>query len=239
MNSPETTQLAPKEILTPDRFVEYEQTIIGSERVACALELITRDGLDILDIGGASGVFLNELKTKSKHRSRLFNLEVDDTYENQQISKDIHFINGSIINSSLDNERFDLVTLRHILHHLVGPDLKTTRANQQRALQEVFRITKKGGYILVEEEVNDIKLFSRIVYVLSKLANKYKLRNQAFDAGTVIVSFMTPVEIAKVLQELPLEILRQSYVRWNMPLRWKLTLLMSRVGHVLWVAKKL
>ena len=242
MNSAENYQLDPKAILTPERFIEYEQSIVGSERVSSALDLIKHDGLKILDIGGASGVFLNELHKNSGRRLELFNLEVDDTYKSKQINSDIHFCNGSILNNEFKDDFFDMVTQRHILHHLIGTTLHETMRNQEKALEEMFRITKKGGYILVEEEVNNIKLFSRAVYFLSKVANKYKIKSKTFDAGTVIVSFMTPAEIDGIVKKnMPkygLEAVKRDYVAWDMSLKWKLTLLMSRVGHVSWLLRK-
>lgn len=235
-------QLDPKEIFTPEKFVHDEQDILGSERVHFALDLIKQDGLKILDIGGASGVFLKELDDKSGHKSELFNLEFDEYHRGRQINKNIHFVKGSIINCGLEDDFFDIVTVRHILHHLIGNNLKETISNQEKALEEMFRITKKGGYILLEEEVNNIALFSRIVYFLSRFANKYKIKSKTFDAGTVIVSFMTPREITRLVErnkhKYGLETVRKDYVPWKLSLRWKLTLLMCSVGHVFWVLKK-
>ena len=49
------SQLDPKQILTPERFMEYEKSVIGSERVAYAVKLIDRDGVNVLDACGARG----------------------------------------------------------------------------------------------------------------------------------------------------------------------------------------
>jgi SAM-dependent methyltransferase len=231
----ENKQLDATQILTPERFREYEQSIIDSDRVLSALDLIKTDDSRILDVGGASGVFLDELEKKNPFRSELFNLEFDDAHRGSQVNNRINFIHGSILNSDIANDFFDLVTARHILHHLIGPTLRDTLANQRRAIEEMCRITKKGGYILLEEEVNNVKLFS-------KLANKYKIQSKTFDAGTVIVSFMTPGEVKETIEtnraKYRLEIERYQYVPRDMPLQWKLTLLMASVGDVFWVLKK-
>ena len=113
---------------------------------------------------------------------------------------------------------------------------------QMEVLNEIFRITKKGGYIVFEEEVNNVRIFSRIIYFLSKIANKLNLRCKFFEAGKVVVSFMTHKEIKEIMENLKdtynFEILKKKYVPWKMSLKWKLTLLMSNVGHVFYVIKK-
>ena len=55
-------QMRAEEILTPEKFMGDEKSILKYlDRLNISLELIKKNGLKILDVGGASGVFLNEL----------------------------------------------------------------------------------------------------------------------------------------------------------------------------------
>jgi len=233
----------PDEILDPNRFIQYEKTSMKSDRYKQVLKLIDKNGLKVCDVGGASGVFLNKVIQNSEYTFEAYILDIDKHYKDKLVNKKIKFINQSILNNKIKDNYFDVVTFRHVLHHLVYNDIKTTKLNQEKALSEVFRITKKGGYIVFEEEVNNINLFSKIIYSLSKRANKYKIKSNFFQSGKVIVYFMSQEEIIEIIKEYQkgfnLKILKKNYVNWdNMGLRWKLTLLMSSVGHVFYVIKR-
>ena len=49
-------------------------------------------------------------------------------------------------------------------------------------------ITRRIPFVTIEQ-VNRVKTFSRLVYHLSSLANRRRLRWRFFEAGTVVVSF--------------------------------------------------
>lgn len=226
----------------PERFMAYENaddknnSLRNSERLKSILGLINRDGMKILDVGGASGVFLKIINENAKHKIIGYNLDFDPYYKDKQVNDKIKFINGSIIDSKIGDNQFDIVTFRHVLHHLIGNSIRETKENQKRALSEMFRIVKKGGYVIFEEEVNKIKLFSRIVFYLSKIANKWGIKSKGFQAGDVIVSFLTPRELERMIADIHgeynIDIIGKSYKKWKMGLKWKITLLMGWVGSV-------
>lgn len=235
-------QLNPNEILTPEKFLEYEKQFIGNDRMEYILKCIEKDDVKIIDIGGASGFFLNEIVKNSSHKIDASNLDVDDYYFDKQVNSNIRFINKSILDSGINDESYDIVTFRHILHHLVSDNVKHTLENQQNALKEMLRIVKNGGYLIFEEEVNNVKFFSRVIFQLSKLANKIKFNFKFYEAGKVVVSFLTKDEINNIVSnlnskfKLSLDIFK--YIKWNMPFKWKITILMASVGAVFVVLKK-
>lgn len=232
-----------QKILDPKRFMQYEKSVIKSTRLTDVLEVIDKDGMKILDVGGASGIFLNELSKRTNHKVDLYNFEVDDFFEDKQLDEKIKFIHGSILNNNLEENFFDIVTFGDVLHHLIGNNLKETVLNQYKAVYEIFRITKKGGYIIFSEEVNKVKLFSLIVYLFSKLAYKLKLNFRFFETGKMIILFATPKEINSMVEKAAgnngLKIIKKHFKRWNMSLKWKLTLLMGNVGHMNYTIKKI
>ena len=234
-------QLDPKKTLDTKRFMEYEESVKDSKIIDYTLSLINKKNMKILDVGGASGVFLNEIMVKSRYPIKAFNLEISDYYKDRLVNKNIKFIRSSIIDNKIKDNTFDIVVFRHILHHLVSDSIKNTLNNQEKALYEMFRIVKKGGHVVFEEEVNEIQFFSKIIYLLSKIANKLKIRLKYFETGKVVVLFNSSEGIKKIIDALhkkvDISILKKDYIPWNLKLKWKLTLLMSKVGSVCYLIK--
>lgn len=234
-------QMDVEEVLTPMRFMDYEQEIKESRLVELALDRITRDGMDVCDIGGASGVFLGELLKRSEHSFNPTLMEVVDDYKPYVVDDRINFRVASVLENDIPDNSFDMITFRHIVHHLIADNMSETLENQRKAFQQIFRMVRPGGYVIFQEQVHYVKLFSRIVYYMSLLANKMSLKSRFFDAGTVVVAFPTPKEIetfindCKAMHSLQVE----EYLNEprNMPLRWKLTLLMKNVGDATYVIK--
>ncbi|MCX7825899.1 MAG: class I SAM-dependent methyltransferase [Verrucomicrobiae bacterium] len=232
----------PKAAMDVEKFLGYEQGITHPHLIPSVLELITRPGLKILDVGGASGFFLNEIMTKAGYAVEATNLEFMAEYRDRQVNKQIRFLEGSILDSGIPDGSYDIVTFRHILHHLVADNIRQTLGNQQRALGEMARLVKPGGYLVFEEEVNRVWLCSRIVYFLSKWACRLGIKSDFyFGAGSVVVSFMTPSEIEAMLERLrpqyDLQLIKRQYQPWQMGWRWKLSVLMSWVGSLLCVIR--
>ena len=241
MSNTGQAQLDPEEHLDAERFLDYEPKIKASAIIPHTLDAIDADHTKICDVAGASGIFLNELIRRSDVPIEPFIVEVSDAYRDRLVNDEINYIHASILDNSIEDDSFDIVTFRDMLHHLVADSVAGTLANQHRAFDELLRITRPGGYLIFEEEVNNVRLFSRLVYGLSKFANRHRLRCRFFDAGTVIVSFMTPREIREVLEarreKFGLEILVSSVTSVPMPWRWRLTVLMSSIAYATYVMR--
>ena len=235
-------QLSPKKILEPERFLLYE----GSDNsliVPIILNLIKKDNTSICDVGGASGKLLKEIVNKSNFKIKPVIMDIDDFYQDKICNYNIEFLNESVLNNKLDDNHFDIIIFRHLLHHLISNNLKNTIKIQKLALDEIFRITKRNGYVIFLEQVNNNKLFSWIIYLLSKLANKLEINIKLFYTGKVIVHFLSYNYIKKLLGEFKkkynLRIYRTQYFHWKLSLKWRITLLMSNVGSVFYIIKVL
>ena len=134
------------------------------------------------------------------------------------------------------------MTARHVLHHLVSDSAAGTRALQRRGIAEMLRLTRPGGFLVFQEQVHYVRPLSRSVYYLSRFANRHGLRLRLFEAGKVVVSFMTPREIGDDVEaagrELPLVVEAYSDVPRQVALKWKLTLLMANVGDVVYAIRR-
>lgn len=236
------SQLEPHATLDPERFLDYEQSVKRSVLVDRALQLIDRSGMKLCDIGGASGVFVAEIARRSPHSISSTVMDVVGSYRARLVDPTIDFVQGSIVDNRLPAACFDVVTARHILHHLVADTVARTLALQHRALAEMVRLTRPGGYVLLEEEVNRKPSFSRAVYHLSRFTNRHRIRVRFFETGRVVVSFMSPEEMAEALADVqrtaPLEVLETRYVARAVQWRWRLTLLMADIGDLLYVIRR-
>lgn len=236
-----TGQMPVDKVLTPDRFMDYEQGIRESCLVDLALARIVRDGMAVCDIGGASGVFLSELLKRSTHPFNATLMEVVDEYRGRLVDERIHYHLASVLDNDIPDGSFDIITFRHIVHHLVAENIAETLANQRRVFEQVFRMVRPGGYLIFQEQVHYIRLFARMVYRMSLLANKMGIKNRFYDAGTVVVAFPAAQEIQSFIDanksKYSFDIEEYLNEPRDMPLRWKLTLLMKSIGDVTCVIK--
>jgi len=236
-------QLNPKRTLEPEKFIKFERSI-KLYRLPAILNLISKTNLKICDIGGASGVFMDQILLNAKYNVYPFILDVDIYYKDKLVNSKIQFIHGSILDSQLKTNSFDIVTFRDLLHHLVSNNIKNTLFLQNFALNEIFRIVKKGGYVLFVEQVNIIHTFSKLIYILSKFMNKFRLKLDFFRTGRVVVFFLSSKLIEKLLlkyiKKYNLKILKRVYIPVkDLPIKWKLSLLMIKTGLVLYLIKVL
>lgn len=103
-------------------------------------------GKKILDLGCGDG-------SDSKYFINKFNLDTYgvDIYEHNLIKniKGLTFKKGTIYKLPFQDSYFDYVFLHDVLHHIDEPEQRYKKHKQ--GLEELKRITKKGGYIIIVE----------------------------------------------------------------------------------------
>jgi SAM-dependent methyltransferase len=233
-------QIKPNKSLQPQKFLEYENRP-NNRILQAVLKVINKPNLKICDVGGASGVFLNEIITHSKYDINPIILEVNDFYKDKIVNNKIKFKQGSILDKDLEDDLYDIISFRLTLHHIVSNSLKKTILLQQQALKEIFRITKRGGYVIIEEQINQIRIFSWLIYLFSKIANKLKIRSKFFDIENVIIRFLSQKEIFSIISHnktrYNLKIINNEYDRWVTPIKWRFFLLLNNIGSVFYIIK--
>lgn len=64
-------------------------------------------------------------------------------------SKKIHTLEASVLNLPLKNNSFDRILMFNVAHHLSEPSLKSSRDNVCKAIQEIYRVLKEDGKLLL------------------------------------------------------------------------------------------
>ncbi|MCI0416655.1 class I SAM-dependent methyltransferase [bacterium] len=221
-----------------ERFLDYEDAmVVESRSLTMALTLI-KPGSSVLDIGGASGMLLSELLKRSKVDFQANLFEVDNFYKDRIKDKRINFVKGSILGKD-GAETYDIVLARQILHHLIGGNFERTRRNQTKAIQNLWKLVKPQGHLILEEETNNNKFAGRVIFYGSKLAKLMGLKIKSLEVGRVVVRFMAEKEIMQEIQGLQKSTIKHQYFdKWAFTGLMKATNLMNHVGVLFLAVQK-
>lgn len=175
-------------------YSKKEQSI-DSEIIPLALGWLNKKKvsniIEVCEFGGGSGQLLNEIR-RSYPNTKFTSVEIIDDYKPFLVSKKIKYVLGSILDSNFQDDSFDVIIMRDVLHHLIGKNYKETLNNQKLALEELKRLVRPGGVIFVEELTNESEIGTRIIYYLSWLNSKIGVHLSAlFISPNVIVAFLT------------------------------------------------
>lgn len=188
----------------------------------------------ICEFGGASGILLKLLDPIFQGKAELYNCELLEKYREHQVLPKIHFFNRSVIDSGFENDFFDITIIRNVIHHLIHVDPGKTPANQTFGVGEVFRVTRPGGLVLLEEHTNQSERACRILYFLSRTVSRLNISVKSFEITPhTIIAFLTVKQLnAMVESHLSPDsrLLKTEYRRRRMGLHWRLTFLRNNCG---------
>ncbi|MDP2638266.1 MAG: class I SAM-dependent methyltransferase [Candidatus Levybacteria bacterium] len=161
----------------------------------------TKEKAEICEFGGGAGQLLGEIQ-KSYPNYNYTNVEIIDDYKRFLVSREIKYINASILDSKLADSSFDIIIMRDVLHHLVGKSYKETVENQRYALYELKRLVKPGGAIFLEELTNESGIATRIIYYLCLLNTRIGMHiPRLFISKNVIVAFLTSSKLLNMCSQ--------------------------------------
>lgn len=112
-----------------------------------------------LEVGAGFGRF--SIRLKKEHDLKNINitcLEINKGLSDNLISKGLKTINGSVLNMPFNNDSFDILHCSHIIEHFGYPDII-------KVLDEIFRITKKGGYVIIRSPLMHPNFYNDIDHV--------------------------------------------------------------------------
>ena len=168
------------------------------------------------------------------------NLEITREYHKQQLDNRIMFICGSTIGLPFKDNSFDVVVLNAVLHHLVGRARKECMRNAEAAIEEVMRVLRTGGVLIVDENFVKFKLSAKILWWFTKVVSKIPVECPYFDIRKgILIHFYTPLEIEQFVGK-NVRVVKKYLNDWSeeRPLRFKLTLIYWHIGCYLLIAEK-
>ena len=188
----------------------------------------------ICEFGGADGVLLKRIADRIPGPLSLVNAELVTAFEPHQVHPAIRFVNTSILAPQFPDGTFDAVIARNVLHHLIGETLESTRSNQEEAIRQLFRVTRPGGFVLIEEMVNPSEAACRIFYGLSTFNSRYlRLRFAPFEiTPNTVVAFTTPDRLIESIARLGHPVIERGFQPCMLGWHWKLTMLRRKAGIV-------
>ena len=193
----------------------------------------------VLEVGGGSGAFLDLILNSTSVRDAC-NVElVADTYRNQ-VNGSISLVRGTALSLPFRDGSCDWVIAKNLLHHLVANTRRRSVSNASLALSEIARVTKCGGYVIIVEQYNRIWICCTALFYLTLLLSKTGFRSRYFGWDTdALVSFLTPREIGTMVRaNIGKDERLFSSNCLAVPLRFKLSFLMSCIGRALVIVRR-
>ena len=114
------------------------------EKGLSELEQVAPSRGELLDVGCASGVFLNLARTRGWHSTGIDPSQYASRRAEERFGLSV--IVGVLGDASFSEGRFDAVTLWDVLEHLRAPSV---------SLREIWRILKPGGHLVIQ--TNNVK----------------------------------------------------------------------------------
>ena len=141
--------------LRDDQVEAFDREYVDADRFVAICERIDADFPDgkfsFLDVGGGNGRFSDQLLSRypGARGTVLDNSEVLLERNEPHVRKTVRL--GSVEDLDAFEEKFDLLSLHWLLHHLVGDSYAETRSNQRSALHSVGRLLTDRGRVSVFE----------------------------------------------------------------------------------------
>ena len=151
------------------------QVLLGADRVFRAikkvvkLQLSENDYSNVLDVGCGTGMFADFFKVDYT------GIDINPDYIKSVGNKSRGtFLVGDATSLPFSNIKFDLVFTLGVLHHL-------NKNERQKMFDEMWRVCKHKGHILIVDGLVPSNKLNLIGYVLAKLdRGRYKMRMDKF-----------------------------------------------------------
>lgn len=138
---------------------KYNQATVDSENRP-VINFLNKLNYDIkpkyLEVGSGFGDFVRIIDDMEKFQITC--LEINSELARITESLGYKIVNVNILNNNFQDEEFDVVHCSHVIEHLAYPQVV-------QALDEMIRITKKDGYIILRSPLMSLDFFTNIDHI--------------------------------------------------------------------------
>jgi len=239
--------------LADSQLANFDKEYVGERKWAALRACIDRDfsgrPFSFLDIGGGNGLFADRvLATYSNSRGTVLDNAEILLRKNKDWPDRKTIVCGSAENleTLFAGERFDIIFMNWVLHHLVGESYASTTENVRRLLHGAGSLLHPNGRISIFEHMYDglviDNLPSHIIYHLTSSRRLSSLiRRWGANTAGVGVCFRSRKAWLDIIRDAGLDAVEYSEgSRWPIRLAHRLLLHMGNVrgGHF-WIRRGL
>jgi SAM-dependent methyltransferase len=197
-----------------------------------------------LDVGGGNGQFADRLLAAYPKALGTVLDNSDLLLERNQPHQRKKLVNASAEDLHRSNQKYDLICLNWLLHHLVGNSYRNSKRNIAATLHSLEPLLTECGRISVFENMYDgivwDSLPSRLIYELTAFKPlKAVISRMGANTAGVGVCFLSNQTWRRLMQSQRLEIVQftNDPTPWPIPLLRRIILHLGyiRVGHF-WLA---
>jgi SAM-dependent methyltransferase len=175
---------------------------IQDERAAALLEFIRGAVSEVnnhLDVGCSSGILLKTFR--SHYNCRIIGVEPGDTYRKYAQSQGLTVYPDLAEVKTAGGERFDLISMAHVLEHIPDPKTYLTELREQHSA--------RGGYLLIEVP----NLYSHDSFEVAHMSSfsEHTLGETLNKSGYIVTATMKHGLPRSKLVPLYLTVLAQTY----------------------------
>jgi len=96
---------------------------------------------------------------------------------------------GDVMSLPFTNGTFDIIVSNALLHHLVGESPRKCRTNLKTALEEMKRVLRAEGFVLIRELIARNYFFSLLMFYISLFCARLGIEVNCLDIHSKVVVF--------------------------------------------------
>jgi len=222
---------------------EYHSPADLADKVENLKALFPSGPRSFLDLGGGNGHFLDYLLEAFPAASgTLIDISSLLLGKNAPHPRK-RLVEGSVadLEQLVGSDKFDVISVNWVLHHLVGSTYETCMRNMATLLSSCVKVLAPGGVIVVAENMFDgpLNASSHIIYGITRIEHPQfvRLARRYFNTSGVGVCFQSEAAWRSLFADLRLRVVREQFGRpWPVTpvqrlMTWLLLLKDRRKGH--------
>lgn len=129
--------------------------------------------------------------------------------------RDAHVITADINMLPFRQDCFNVVVSTSLLHHLIGNTPAESKHKAANAIQEIKRVLKLNGILLMHEDVATNHLISLGMFYVTLFCAKFGIEINSLDIHSkVVTSYLTEKTLTKCFQQNGFYIRKKTSVDW-------------------------